>query len=470
MSLPPHLLVEPAYILTMPQIPAVERCILDLALRFALLGSVDAARQFTELLYSRPMLQDLSLLGLRALVVCWQLSHFPAGIPESLKTDAYFDEYVKSKDQEGFQWPFYVQSSKRIENETGLNAILSPGQNTPSYEGREPERGPALELAVKLAERRGVDPLTDPKVNEILATLPGPLNHRCADSFLVGSPRCAPVFMSGVLARRLGLSDEELDSRAAELLEASRQRYWHGRSSSETISELLQSCNDDSIARSDSHWIEMEEAKPTSLYKPPASEEQLSNLEQRLKVSLPEDFKAFLRISNGFGVQTDGFGGIWNGYFPGPPLRSVDEIDWLDYSEYELMFDQLTLPWLASYQDPTQTDNDELPEPPIFTDVICIASEEIYDVWLIPPEMMQQLRDYYNGVYAMVNNDGKRIIQRAIDDFAGSQDEWEKLDWGCVSWACGGSAQLDCFKSFKAWLEDSAWTAKYVGREDDEEA
>ncbi|KAG9991683.1 hypothetical protein KCU98_g47, partial [Aureobasidium melanogenum] len=464
MSPPPHLFVEPAYILTMPQIPAVERCILGLALRFALLGRVNAARQFTELFYSRPTLQDLSLSGLRALVVCWRSSYFPAGIPDNLKTDAYFHDYIKFKDQEGFQWPFYVQSSKRIEDETGLNAILSPGQNTPSYEGREPERGPALELGVKLAERRDVDPLTDPQINEILATLPGPLDYRSQDAFLVGSPRCAPIFMSGALARKLGLTDEELDLRAAELLEASRQRYWHGRSSQglETISELLQSCNDDSLARSDSHWTEMEEPKPTSLYKPPASEEQISNLEQRLKVSLPEDFKAFLRISNGFGVQTDGFGGIWNGYFPGPSLRSVDEIDWLEYSEYELMFDQLTLPWLADYENSTQTDDDGLPEPPIFTDVICIASEEIYDVWLIPPEMLQQMRDYYKKLYTMVNDDGKRIIERAIDDFAGSRDEWEKLDWGCVSWACGGSAQLDCFKSFKAWLEDSAWTAKYT--------
>ncbi|KAG9912497.1 hypothetical protein KCU94_g46, partial [Aureobasidium melanogenum] len=400
MSPPPHLFVEPAYILTMPQIPAVERCILGLALRFALLGRVNAARQFTELFYSRPTLQDLSLSGLRALVVCWRSSYFPAGIPDNLKTDAYFHDYIKFKDQEGFQWPFYVQSSKRIEDETGLNAILSPGQNTPSYEGREPERGPALELGVKLAERRDVDPLTDPQINEILATLPGPLDYRSQDAFLNS------IF--------------ELQNFLK-----------HPGNAIGTVAHLKQ-------------------------------EEQISNLEQRLKVSLPEDFKAFLRISNGFGVQTDGFGGIWNGYFPGPSLRSVDEIDWLEYSEYELMFDQLTLPWLADYENSTQTDDDGLPEPPIFTDVICIASEEIYDVWLIPPEMLQQMRDYYKKLYTMVNDDGKRIIERAIDDFAGSRDEWEKLDWGCVSWACGGSAQLDCFKSFKAWLEDSAWTAKYT--------
>lgn len=397
---------------------------------------------------------------------------FPAGIPGGLKTDAYFDDYVNSKDQEGLQWPFYVQPQNRKEDESGLNFMLSPGLNNPGYREREPERGPALELAIKLAEGRNVDPLDDPKVNEILATLSRRPIDTWQDSFLVGSPRCAPILMSGALARKLGLTDEELDFRAAELLEASRQRYWYGRSSQgpETISELLQSCSDDSVARSDSHWIEMEESKPTSLYKPPASEEQILSLEQKLKVSLPEDFKAFLRISNGFGVQTDGFGGIWNGYFPGPSLQSTDEIDWLDYSEYELIFDQLTHSWLADYQDPDQTNNGELPEPPIFTNVICIASQEIYDVWLIPPQMMQRLRDHYKELYAMLNDDGKQIIERSIDDFAGSRDEWDKLDWGCVSWACGGSAQLDCFKSFKAWLEDSAWVAKYVGREDEQEA
>ncbi|KAK6005818.1 hypothetical protein QM012_007460 [Aureobasidium pullulans] len=467
MPSPPNLFIEPDYILTMPHIPEVERCILGLALRFALLGRVDTARRLTELLYSRPKLQNLSNSGLDALVVYWRLTQFPTAIPEELKSDAYFNEYVKSKDSEGLRWPFYVQPENRTEDETGLNMILSPGLNNPNYNEREPERGPALELAVKLAERRNVDPLVDPKVKEILATLSRHSIDTWQDSFLVGSPRCAPIFMSGAMARALNISDEELDSRAAEILEASRQRYWHGRSSQrpKTISELLQSCNDDTVARSDSHWIEMEEPKPTSLYKQSASEEQIANLEEKLGVSLPEDFKAFLHISNGFGAESSGFGGIWNGYFPGPPLRSVDEIDWLDYSQYELQCYQMTVFSLHDFPE-----SDKIPEPPTFANVICIASEEIYDIWLIPPEMMKQMRDYYKEIYAMVNDDGKRIIERAVDDFAGSWDKWEKLDWGCVSWACGGSAQLDCFKSFTAWLEDAAWTAKYAGREDEEEA
>lgn len=457
----PVLLVEPAYILIMPHIPAVERCIVDLALRCALLGRVDAARRFTELLYSRPTLENLDFSGLRSLVVYWRLTHFPTGIPEDLKTDTYFDEYIKSKGQEGIQWPFYVQPENRSEDEAGLNLMLSPGQNHPRYNEREPERGPALELAVKLAEGRSVDPLNDPKVNEILATLSWRPIDTLQNAFLVGSPRCAPVFISGALARTLNLSDEELDSRATELLEASRQRYWHGRSSRgpKTMLDLLKTCSDISVAKSDQEWAEMEQEKPDSLFRSPASLEQISALEQRLNVTLPEDFKAFLRISNGFG-------GIWI-VVPGPPLRSTDEIDWLDYSEYELQCYQLTVFSLPNYWAPAHSGGGKLPEPPIFTNVICIASEDIYDVWLIPPQMMQQMRDYYKEIYTMVNDDGKRIIERAIDDFAGSWDEWNRLDWGCVSWACGGSAHLECFSSFTAWLEDSAWNTEYV---DDYEA
>ncbi|KAH0360751.1 hypothetical protein KCU65_g9189, partial [Aureobasidium melanogenum] len=399
------------------------------------------------------------------------MTKFPTGIPEDFTTDAFFDDYIKSYGHEDLQWPAYVEPHQRTEDEAGLNAILSSDQGS-TYR-MSPAIIPALELTVKLAEERNVDPLTDPKINEILATFPKRFFGKLEEASLIGSPRCARIFMSGALARTWGLSDQELDSRAAELLEASRQRYWHGPSSRgpETISELLQSCNDDTIARSDLHWEEMGEEKPTTLYRSPASDEQISNLEKRLNVTLPEDFKALLRISNGFRLETHGFGGIWNGYFPGPYLRSVDEIDWLDYREYKLGFRQLTLPYsLEDYRNPTQTDGDTLPDTPIFTDVICIASEDIDSIWLIPPQLMQQMRDHYKQLYQMVNDDGKRIIDRAVDDFAGSWDEYNKLDWGCVYWASGGAVQLECFKSFKAWLEDAAWDAKNAGRDYDEEA
>ncbi|KAI4719251.1 hypothetical protein E4T48_04513 [Aureobasidium sp. EXF-10727] len=415
MSPPDDPLVEPAYMLSIPRLDAVENRILGIALRLILLGRVDGARDFVDLFYSRPALQNLEFAGMRATVPYWRKTHFPAGFPDTMKTDAYIDEYIKLKDRGGLQWPHYVPQDQRTEDEAGVTAIISPGNGQSSSHTAQATIV-ALALAIKLAEDCGADPSADAKVHEVLVCLSECISSKWEDRYLVDSPRCVPVFISGALAKIWGLSDQDLDSRAAKLLEASRQRYWHGPS-------------------------------------PKNSESQISDLEQRLNITLPDDFKTFLRISNGFG-------GIWNGSSPGPPLRSTEEIDWLDYSEYELVFDQLTHPWLADYQKTPQTDDNQLPEPPIFTNVICVASEDIDDVWLIPPQMMQQMRDHYKKLYEMLNEDRKRIIERAIDDFAGSWDGWERLDWGCVYWACGGSALLISFKSFKAWLENEAWNAK----------
>lgn len=442
---------EPSYVLSIPHLLAVERYILSLALRFALAGRIDAARDFTELLYSRPRLQDQEYSGLRALVPYWRKTHFPTGIPAKLKTDAYFNDYISEKQHQGLQWCHYTPQDQRTEDEAGITAAMSP-VSMPSPQFRIPAQMVALDIAIKLAEKRDVEPSRDTKVLEILAAIAEPFPKGWEHSRLIDSPIRVSVFMSGVLANIWEFSDQELDSRAAELLEASRQRFWYGPSirGPETISGLLQSCNDDTTTRS---ALDDEIETITSLYKPPATKQEIIDLEEKLGVTLPDDFKAFLQISNGSE-------GIWNGYFPGPPLRSTTEIDWLDYSKYELMFDQLNLMQLEN-----ELDSDEFGEFPIFTEVICIASEDIYDVWLIPPGTMEHMRDHYKKLYEAVNDDGKRVIERAVDDFAGSWDEWENLKWGCCSWACGGSAQLDSFKSFKAWLENEAWVAKNVGRE-----
>ncbi|KAI5204841.1 hypothetical protein E4T39_03449 [Aureobasidium subglaciale] len=458
MTRPPHLFVQPSHILAIRSIPAVEDCIVDLALRFTMLGRIDTARQFIELLYSRPLLQTLDFAGLRALVPYWRLSQFPAGVPRYMKTDAYFEEYLKYKEEAGLQWPFYVQQEQRTENEAGIAAILSPERDISHYQKTSGARV-AFEIAAKLAEERGISPVGDSKVQEILGKLTENYSHSDRDLNLIDSPRCWSLFMSGAVAKKWDLSDQELDSQAADLLEASRQRYWRDPSSSSpaSIPELLRSCNDDSVAKSNEYWIEAGGKKPQSLYSPPATGEDIANLEARLKVNLPEDFKEFLRITNGFG-------GIWNGYSPDPPIFSTDQIDWFESGEYESAYDQLVLPSsVTDLRDTMACEDDDL-DPPLFADVIRIASYDVDDLWLVPPELMQRTGEHYKKLYDVVDDHGKRTIERAIDDFAGSWEEWEKLDWGCVYCARGGGNGWGIYKSFKAWLENSAFNARNGGQ------
>jgi ASC-1-like (ASCH) protein len=68
-------------------------------------------------------------------------------------------------------------------------------------------------------------------------------------------------------------------------------------------------------------------------------------------------------------------------------------------------------------------------------------------------------------LYNLVNEEEKLSIERAVDNFAGSWHEWENLEWGCVTWTCGGSASLNSYKSFRAWLETAAWDARDTEKE-----
>ncbi|THZ89863.1 hypothetical protein D6C83_09384, partial [Aureobasidium pullulans] len=276
---------------------------------------------------------------------------------------------MDSKTQEGIQWPVYVPQEKRTEDEAGIDAILSPEHSRPGYYTTLAPRS-ALEIAIDLAEKRGNDPINDEKVQEILGVIVKRFSphYTWRDLNLIDSPRCAPLFMSGALARAFNATDQQLDSHAKKLREASQQRYWQGFSPSlpDTIPELLQECNNASVDRSDDRWVEMDEEKPMSLYKLPATEEDISNLEKRLDTTLPEDFKAFLRVSNGFG-------GIWNGYFPGPPLHPTEKIDWINPGEYELTFDQLTLPYEVMTHKDIETGKEDFIGSPVFEKVIELA-------------------------------------------------------------------------------------------------
>jgi hypothetical protein len=170
MAPPSDLFDEPSYILSIPHMPKVESCILGLALRFILLGRMDTARDFTELLHSRPRLQNLEFAGLRALVPYWHKTYFPPGFPRNMKTDGYFSNYIHSEQQKGLEWPFYVPQDQRTEDEAGITAIMEPSLDR--YDNPiNSIRTVALDLAIKLAEKRGVEPSHDTKVLEIIDSI-----------------------------------------------------------------------------------------------------------------------------------------------------------------------------------------------------------------------------------------------------------------------------------------------------------
>src|SRR3954466_12704062 len=68
----------------------------------------------------------------------------------------------------------------------------------------------------------------------------------------------------------------------------------------------------------------------TSLFFPPATQEQIAETERRLKIDLPQSYKSFLCISNGWRRPSPAIERLW----------PVDELQWFRRDNRE---------WIAGY-------------------------------------------------------------------------------------------------------------------------
>ena len=69
----------------------------------------------------------------------------------------------------------------------------------------------------------------------------------------------------------------------------------------------------------------------------------------------------------------------------------------------------------------------------------------------MPLELVKQARPAYLEMYEKAK---KKIIEEAIEKFAGSKETFEKLQWCCLTWAAGGSATMDGYAGFRRYIED----------------
>lgn len=241
--------------------------------------------------------------------------------------------------------------------------------------------------------------------------------------------------------------------------------------SSLSMHDLLKAADHETIhgASAQVWWAEYgEERKPTTLFKDPATESDIAELEERLGLILPDDYKEFLQASNGFGHgEVDD--GMHGGFGPEPELLATQKVHW-DAAEYfaTLPIELLSLSYEISelvFDTPRRDANrkwiGELEYPmPLFGPVLSIGSRDIVNLWLVTPELMEKARKRYGEMYARANAEQRRVIDEEIVKFAGSRDEFEKLTWCTVQWMAGGAAQLTAWKSFRDYIEDNVKSAK----------
>lgn len=282
-------------------------------------------------------------------------------------------------------------------------------------------------------------------------------SRRMIDSLVVAE-QLWPCYLRGLLAEAVGISGEELKSKGEDLVTAFSARLSHGCMAnsleSKTMKELLEIGEKNTLTGPGlRHWEEVGGDMPETMFKQPATGEKISELESRLEISLPQDYKRFLSLSNGFGSGDDSFqDGVFNGYFPDPGLFAIDEVVWLTEDWIALPFEMLKIPREIEdpYRKPSKAWDTAMP---LLDRVVQVGKRDIDDLWLVHPETVKKAKRAYLEMLENGNEMEKKILQRAMKDFARSMELFMRLEWCCVKSSSGGAATTTVFASFRSYLE-----------------
>lgn len=497
---------EPANILEEPSLQAVESATFSYAEQLAVLGAIDAARDLTALSYQHSTTGDYSHLSARLAFAWNETGQWPAGMPETQRSLEHLDSLRDSYNKlwGGIYERNVVPQSMRTWDENGLDACLrfesNSGVGSPyddecalnerlvkaldiamhlSGECKPSSVTSNVEIGAAVGKDTSYPPLDGGWIDlsrlgkrsaDIVDRIVERWNTRGQVQALTQAEKLWPLFISGALARAAGLSRLEIDAKAKLIVDTFAQRldepYARTALTGKGLKQMLDVADEVTTkgAAAAVYFEEMgvlddeHDNRPKTLFKPPASEEDVAALEKRLGCALPDDYKSFLRISNGFwydvGSSADP-SGFFSGIIPEAPLHPLEDVKWDDDDVWKLPLDLLYIPReIEDLGDRSIKGPYKFPTPvPLIDRVLRIGAYGIDNLWLISPDQVEKARQAYAVMYERSNAEQKAVIDRAIETFAGSRKAFEQLDWACVNWTSGGAADFTSYPSFGRYLE-----------------
>ncbi|KAJ4112515.1 hypothetical protein NW768_011682 [Fusarium equiseti] len=441
-------------VLTNPSLKEVYDKLTDLAKEFAVLGEIDTTKELISLL-----LQDTTSDWQRRQIRCFKpffaaVDRWPDEIPEEDKTeDASSNTAIEHSSTD-------ENAREETDDEQLLQEQLNQARDdSVSFgDGRRSRAAvDALCTALKLALKQSDDMQTikdEPKVQEALQIIAKNLHKRWMLSLLAGRHQLCELLSTGELARKVPIDKSKLKATTKEVIETFHERLNYGRQKhdieSKSLKEVLLELERHTKTNAVSHWEEMQEAVPETLFVlPPATDGQISSLEEKLDIALPDDYKEFLKISNGFGRT-------WNGYHLDNALYGVDEIRWADES--------LEVPFVEFHDSISGTlelkvTDKSRPEWPSSGPTLEIGSWDVLCTLLIPPKGTKVITDAYQEAFEnpKIPKDAKQQVLKSIEGRHGSLEEMKKLEWAAIE--RHDSDTLPC-GTFRQCLEERLRRAK----------
>ncbi|RBR03852.1 uncharacterized protein FIESC28_11673 [Fusarium coffeatum] len=441
-------------VLTNPSLKEVYDKLTDLAKEFAVLGEIETTRELISLL-----LRDTTSDWQR-----WQIKCFE---PFFAVANRWPDEILEEDRSEKTSTKTTSEHSSTDENtseETNDEQLFQEkirqarDDSVPFGDGKRSAAAvDALCTALKLALKQSDDMQTikdELKVQEALEIIGKNLHKSRMLSLLADRRELCELLSIGELARKVPIDKSKLEATTKKIIETFYERLNHGRQKHEIeykpLKEVLLELERHTKTNAVDHWEEMEEPVPETLFVlPPATDEQILSLEKKLDVTLPDDYKEFLKISNGFG-QT------WNGYHLDNALYGVDEIDWAD--------EDLEVPFVEFHDSISgvtelRITETSRPEWPSSGPTLEIGSYDVLSTLMIPPKGTKVILDAYQEALddPKIPDDPKKQVLKSIEGRHGSLEEMMKLEWATIEQQ--DSDTLPC-GTFRQCLEERLRRAK----------
>jgi hypothetical protein len=408
-------------LLTNPSLKEVYDKLVDVAREFAVLGEIEITKTLVSLL-----LRDTTSDWQRK-----QLKHFePFFAAANLWPDEISDEDRARETHGKFAVKHSLddgESDKKQVNEEDLQEQLKKAKDGSSFVAVD-----ALCTVLRLASRQTEDIQVikkESRVQEALDIIAQNLHKSRMISSLVGHHELCGLLSTGELAQKVPVDNEKLKAAGQEVIETFSERFNQGRKKHEIesrpLKEVLLELDRHTIANGAGHWDEMKEPVPETIFVlPPATDEQISSLEKKLGITLPDDYKDFLKLSNGFGRT-------WNGYHLDDPLYGVDNVRWAEES--------LDVPFVEFHETISgvlelRINDGTRPEWPSSGPTVEIGSLDILNTLLIPPKGTKVILDAYQEALddPRVPDDAKKQTLKSIEARHGSLEDMKKLKWAAI--------------------------------------
>jgi hypothetical protein len=412
----------------------VARNVFDVALEFALLGYVDKATELYNLY--EDFASGCKTSWSPGLYFAWEST----GLwPDSIPAEERTPEALSKMETERIVW-------KRSMNETeaGVDNLVAAamGEGMTATWGEQQVHGGDLTAAIDLAlflDKRE-------KALDILQIFADNLNSTWTE--LSKSRQVWRYLKHHALARTIEVNEDKLEAFSKEVYATFKERLEKGAARQFRdlpMKDLVNMFNENTLKNA--VWEEMEadpDNPPETILHNPATNEQITNLEKEIGNDLPDDFKEFLKYTNGM----DSF---WNGFFGEPGLLGTDKIHIFDPTEQQEIWNE------ASVEITFITSMSVKIEWAVLDRVIQIndGCEETKFVWLIEPEYGQKLAVSFFAAFAQLPPDEKSHVQKLLSYFHAGVDSAASLGWQTCVW-CPATMDLKTYHSWREYLEHLA--------------